>query len=231
MLIRILAMQKRAAVLLFPVLLASTAAADTLANVKAAVAKLAATQPVRATYAGQDELKSAGKFDNNQSARNTSFEVAQDQSGVTVTISPALVAKAAAEGRTYGHETPAREAIRGVAALGIVDALDFHDRLLGLLSIGKVAEEKRAAWQGRNVRVLVLKLNEPERRGANEVRLGKSSREEDRLTLYLGDDDVPVAAERFMNTKGGFLIFRFESTSKTTYTFGRRADRLYLARI
>lgn len=223
-------MPTRSLVFLFALSLASRASADTLANVKAALARLNATQPIRATYSARAEVKSAGKFDNSQSARDAAFEVVQDAGGIHVTIPPALVAKAADEVKLLGtkqHE--ARSAIRGIEPLQIVDSLDFRNSLLGLLAIGKVTEEKRGAFDGRSVRLLILKLTEPERKSGGEVRLGKSSREEDRLTLWLGDDDVPLGAERLTKTKGGFLIFRYESTSKETYVFGRRADRFYLA--
>lgn len=224
-------MQKRSLVFLVALSLASSASADTLANVKTALARLNANQPIRATYSARTELKSAGKFDNSQSARDTAFEVTQDAGGVHVTIPQTLVAKAAEESKVLGtKEHAARSAISGIAPLAIVDALDYRNTLVGLLAIGKVVEEKRGAFDGRPVRLLVLKLTEPERKSSGEVRLGKSSREEDRLTLWLSDDDVPLGAERVMKTKGGFLIFRYESTSKETFVFGRRADRLYLAR-
>ena len=224
-------MKKRAPFFLLALAFAYTASADTLADVKAALARLNATQPLRGTYSARNEVKSAGKFDNSQSARDAAFEVVQDSTGVHLTIPPALVTKAGSEAKALAAaDTSGRSAIGAIDPLDIVDAVDFRDSLLGLLSIGKVAEEKRGAFNGRNVRLLVLKLSQPERKSGGEVRLGKSSREEDRLTLWLGDDDVPLGAERVTKTKGGFLIFRFESTNRTSHVFGRRGDRIYLAR-
>lgn len=224
-------MLKRVPLLLLVSSLASAASADTLSNVKSALAKLTATQTVRATYSARNEVKSAGKFDNSQSARDTAFEIVQDAAGVHVTIPAALVKRAGAEAKALdSKDTSARSAVGGIQPLEIVDAIDFRDSLLGLLAIGKVTEEKSGAFNGRTVRLLVLKLTQPERKSGGEVRLGKSSREEDRLTLWLGDDDVPLGAERVTKTKGGFLIFRYESSSKVTHVFGRRGDRFYLAR-
>lgn len=208
-----------------------SASADTLANVKTALGRLTATQPVRATYAARDEMKSSGRFDNNQSERDAAFEVGHDGRRVTVTIPDTLVARAGIEAKAAGaREQPARSAIRAVRPLDIVEALDFRDPLLGLLAVGKVLEEKRGIWSGRSARILVLKLTQPEIRSSGEVRLGKSTREEDRLTLWLGDEDIPFAAERYTRTKGGFLVFRFEAVNRIQYTFARLGDRILLTR-
>jgi hypothetical protein len=62
-------------------------------------------------------------------------------------------------------------------------------------------------------------------------RLGKDEAErvkivENRLTLWLGADQVPLAAEHYLASKFSFLIFKGNTKAKKSWHFTRVADRL-----
>ena len=211
-------------------LLALPLSADTLSDVKAAVGRLSATTPVNATYTVQSNVKSSGKFGNVDAPVSVSAEVSQDPTGLTVRLAQPLLKKASAEMLTPGGDTASRSNISAVDNLQIADALDFRDPLLGMLAMGKVTEEKRVLWSGKQARMLVLKIEEPQRKSAREIRLGKVSTEEDRLSVWIGDDLIPLAAERVRRQKGGFLMFKAETATKTSYVFTRAGDRLVMAK-
>src|SRR5438477_2887162 len=90
--------------------------ADTLADVKAAIARLTARQPVRATFTIHSLSKASGRFANNNSSRNVAVEVAHDAEGVTIVVPQALVEKASDE--------QAARAIASISPLTVARALD-----------------------------------------------------------------------------------------------------------
>lgn len=220
-------MKTRALLLLLTALPLS---ADTLSEIKTALGRLGGTTPINATYSVQSNVKSAGKFGNVDAPVNVSAEVSHDASGLTVKIAQPLVKKATAETLTPAADGAARDALSAIGNLHIADALDFRDPLLGLLSIGQVTEEKRVLWNGRQARMLTLKMTEPEKKSGREIRIGKVTTEEDRLNVWVGDDLIPLAAERIRRQKGGFLMFKGESSTKTSYVFARAGDRLIMAK-
>jgi len=214
------------------VLVALPADADTIGDLKSAVNRLEAKQPVRATYATELAVKTAGRFANEKTERNVSVEVVQDASGVSITIPQALIDKASQEAHSRSGEwdNAARNAIASISSINVVEALDFSDSLMGMLNYGAVIEEMRVAFRGRTARLLVLKLSQPPRT-KNGIQIGSVKVDQDRLNVWVGDDNLPLAAERIQKTTGGFMIFHADSASRTSYTFAHTADRLILTRL
>jgi len=54
---------------------------------------------------------------------------------------------------------------------------------------------------------------------------------EDRITLWVGDDNLPLAAERTQKSTGGVMFLHATYVGHMSYTFGHTADRLILARL
>jgi hypothetical protein len=59
---------------------------------------------------------------------------------------------------------------------------------------------------------------------------GKITMLEDKLTLWLGTDHVPLAAEHIRAAKFSFLIFKTEQRTKRSWHYTRSGDRLVGAR-
>jgi hypothetical protein len=198
--------------------------ADTFGDLKSAVGRLTARQAVRATFAAEVKVKASGKFANEASARTISIEVAHDANGITIAVPQALVDKA-----SRGSDDVARNAVDSIRGMAIVEALDYRGALLHMLNFATVVEEKRVAFRGKTARLLVLALKVPPRKD-NTIVIGSVKTAEDRLSLWISDDNLPLAAERTTKTTAGFLLFHSDTQEHTTMTFAQAADRLILSR-
>jgi hypothetical protein len=100
--------------------------------------------------------------------------------------------------------------------------------MLRLLATGTKVTETRGMRDGKPVRVVILKLTPklpPEATSIWNVKFA-----EDRLTLWVGDDNVPVAAERIRRGTAGFMFIKGQMTDRSTWSFIRHNDRLLVTR-
>lgn len=51
-----------------------------------------------------------------------------------------------------------------------------------------------------------------------------------KMSMWLGDDGVPVGAERTVTVKASFMLMSFTSDQKESWTLGRMGDRLIATR-
>lgn len=220
------------ALLVITLLLSLPASADTLAEVRAALAPLGGTAPIRATVAVERVRKAEGRFANQTTNAAISFEALSDPGGLHITFPPAILSRAQQE--TREHETDpkkpesVRSAIADVDASSVADMLDFRASLLHLLAIGQTLSETRVTYRGALARLLVLKLTPKLTNEATSIFHVRFS--EDRLNLWIGADGMPLAAERLQKGSAGFLFLRGEMNSRQAWAFARVADRLVLTR-
>jgi hypothetical protein len=200
--------------------------ADTLSDVKAALGKLDARAPMRVTWSHESNDQTSGKFANDKTSDRVSVDAALDAGSFRVEIPRALLDKAGEEARTSRGET--RRSLSNVSAVRISEDLDYADSFTGLLNTGTVTEEKRVMWNGAPARLLVLHLKEPKHE--HEINLGKVTFPENRLSVWIGADDVPLAAEHVQKTSAGFLMFHGDSTIKESWHFVRKDDHFVVAR-
>lgn len=206
--------------------------ADTLADVRATLTQLRGTTPVHVTFDIQRSRKSEGRFANQQSVGTIAVDVVDDSAGVHVTFPRALIERAERETREHEADPrktqPTRAAIDDTQASDLSEALDFADPLLRLIAIGAKVSETRGTRDGRPVRVLVLKLSPKLPPEATSIWNVKFT--EDRLTLWVGDDNVPVAAERIRRGTAGFMFIKGQMTDRSLWSFVRHTDRLLVTR-
>jgi hypothetical protein len=200
--------------------------ADTLGDVKNALGKLTAKSPLRVTWSLEASDSTNGKLGSDKSSRRISVEAAQDGESFRVEIPRALIEKAGEEARASHTET--RLALGSVSPIGIAEDIDFADAFTGMLNTGTVTEEKRVLWNGAQARLLVLKLTEPKHE--HEISVGKVNYTENRMSLWIGADDVPLAAEHVQKISAGFLIFHGDTTTKKTWQFARKDDHFVITR-
>lgn len=203
------------------VLAAAPVGADTLSDVKAAVGRLHAKESVRAVFSTEASVKAEGRFANDNTKRKAAVEVTQSPAGITITLPAAMLDEAAKIGD---------DVIGSIRTIDIAEALDFRRALLEILQHSTIVEEKRVRMNGRPARLLDLKVTQPPKKEANTIRIG-SVKSDVSMKLWVGDDDLPIAADRSEKTSAGILMVRANSTSRTLYTFGHTADRLILARV
>jgi hypothetical protein len=212
-------------------LLSATLHADPLTDLRTALGRLAGNEPIRATYEVQRSVKSEGKFARPASNGKAAVELEGDANGFRVVYTRPLLEQVEreqlAEARNPKQTTPTVSALRQVDALGAADALDYAHVLLRDLDGAKVVEEKPGTWQGKSVRTVTFRLRDRE---DDDDGPGKLTVGENRLTLHLAADHVPLAGERAFSAKISYLIFRGELKEKKTWQFAHIGDRLVRVR-
>lgn len=203
--------------------------ADGLADMRAALAKLSGRDPIRATYEVQRVIDNKGKFSNDKFSGRASVEVEGDANGVRVQYARPLLEQMEREKNARAQEpkkpTPTVSAIAQMGALEVSEAIDYAPSLLQILDDAKVLEDRGGTWSGKPSRIVVLRLSDK-----RDTDIGKMTMLENKLTLWLGDDHVPLAAELVRNAKFSFLIFKAEWKTNRSWHFARAGDRLVRTR-
>ena len=106
--------------------------------------------------------------------------------------------------------------------------VDFAGPFLRLVDTAKKVSETRGTRDGRPVRVIVLKLTPKLPPEATSIFSVKFT--EDQMTVWLGDDNIPLAAERIQRGTAGFMFIKGSMTNRSTWTFARYGDRLVVLR-
>lgn len=211
-------------------LFAVPAMADPLGDVRAALGKLAARDPIRATYEYQRSVTNEGKLGNDKFSGKAVVELEGGDGGYHIVFPRPLLdqVEREREARTRDPklQTPTANALRDIEPVETADAIDFSPALLRLLSGARLLSDASGTWQGKPARVMVVRV--PDRLDAEDA--GRMKVAENRLTLWLGSDLVPLAAEHLFSAKISFLIFRAEVKEKKSWHLARVADRLVRTR-
>jgi hypothetical protein len=217
---------------LLAVLIADAALAETLADMRAALAGMKGTRPIHVTVEMQQSRKSEGRFANQQYSGAASVDLVSDAEGLRVSFPLATLERAAKESRDHENDprkaTPTRSTINDMQPTELADMLDFSEPFLHLLAVSTKISESRAVREGKPVRVLVLKVVPKLPPEATSVWNVKFS--EDRMTVWVGDDNVPVAAERIQRGSAGFLFIKGSMSNRQSWLFARQGDRLLVTR-
>ncbi|HEX8169529.1 MAG TPA: hypothetical protein VF824_03190 [Thermoanaerobaculia bacterium] len=216
--------------LLLLLFLPTTLRADVLADVRAALTRLGARDPIHATYELQRAVNNEGRFNDDKFSGKASVEIEGDASGVRFIAARPLLEQVEREElahtRNPKQPTPTTNALRDITAVSASDAIDCAPSILRLLDGAAVTSDAAAAFQGKPARMVVLKVaDRPSNDGSRVTPL------ENRLTLWLGADLVPLAAEHVQAAKFSFLIFKGEARTKRNWLFARVGDRLVRTRL
>jgi hypothetical protein len=181
---------------------------DTLADVKAALRALSGHTAIAATYEVRHTNRARGKFFDQDLDTTASAMVHADDQGVAVTIGREMLDRTRAHASNVGNVSASR-----VAAL-----VDYAPSLLDRLEKAVVIREEPGK--------LFLRVP-PDNSGAKNVDI---KRKGDEVTLSVGADHVPVAAERRANMSFGMLFLKAEGSTVERETFVRHGDRLVCTR-
>lgn len=218
---------RRVALLLFA---AVPLAADPIGDVRAAVGKLTAREPVRATYEYERKVLNEGKFGDANFTGKAVVELEANDGSYHIVFPRTLLDQVDREKnakvRNPEQETPTANALREIEPVETADALDFAPTLIRLLDGSKLVSDANGTWAGKPARVLVLRV--PDRLSKDDA--GKMKIGENKLTLWLGADHVPLAAEHLFNARLSFLIFKADIKEKKSWHLARVADRLVRTR-
>jgi len=212
--------------------LSITARGDVITDMRVAVSQLHAAKPIHVSIDVQNSRKNEGRFANQQFTGTASLDVVEDDAGLHITFPRALLDRAERESREHTadprKQTPTRAAVNDTEATEIADAVNFAGPFLRLVDSAKKVSESRATRESRPVRVVVLKLTPKLPPEATSIFSVKFT--EDQMTVWLGDDNIPVAAERMQRGTAGFMFIKGSMTHRSTWTFAHVGDRLVVLR-
>ena len=200
--------------------------ADTLTDVRTALTGLTARQPIRAAYEVQQSVVSEGRWDNEKFSGKASIELEGGPTGFHVVLPPALLEQIKKEEeaklRDKNRDQPTISAVNSINTVRAAQSIDFAPVLIRMLDGAKLVTDANGTWQGKPVRVVVARVADR----IEDDDAGKVKIQENKLTLWLGPDLVPLAAEHIVNLKFSVLIFKGESKEKKSWHLARVADRL-----
>ncbi len=216
---------------LLPLLLAFAVPlhADAFSDIRTSLGKLTAREPIRATYEVQRAVTNEGKYANEKFNGKAAVDLEGDGEGVRIAFSRPLLEQVNRERQVRAHDpkqpAPTLSALGEISAVAASEAIDAAPPILHLLDDAKVVEDREGTWQGKTVRVVIFRLADK-----RDSSFGKETVAENKLTLWLGPDALPLAAEHVHRAKYSFLIFKGESSSKRSWHFAHIGDRLVRVR-
>lgn len=197
--------------------------ADGFSDLKTALARLTAHDPIKA----RAQLQLSNRDDNGGEPKlnesSATAEVEAGPEGLRIFWTREQVQSAAAELAAKNPKTSVRRAMGALSATRLLDYLDGAPNLLRQLDGAELTGEKNVTWQGRPTRLLSFKLNPPmsERQRSHIKELDAAAQ------IWIDRDGFPLAAESHVNLKGrALLVISFESSTKEEFRFAHVGDRL-----
>lgn len=203
--------------------------ADALSDIRSALSKLGGTTPIRATFELQRNEVDEGRFANDKSGGKAAVEVESDGTSFRLIVPRPMLEQIGAEldarAKDPDKSTPTERALNQISTVAAFESLDGAPALLRMIDDAQVVSDGPGTWGGKPVRVVILRLADKIGKTPGKVTIS-----ENKLTLWLGADHVPLAAEHIRNGKFSFLVFKSEMKSKKSWHFARSGDRLVRAR-
>ena len=205
-------------------------AADPITDIKAALSKLTARDTIRATYEVQRSVVSEGKFDNDKVNGKAVVELEGSGGEFRIVMPKPLVEQIENELEARAHDvekqTPTVDAVSQVDPVDTATAIDFAPTLLRMLHGAKLVSDTQSTFQGKPARAVVLRLQDRiEKEDAGRMKVS-----ENRLTLWIGTDMVPVGAEHLFAAKFSVFVLKFEIKHKKSWYLAQVGDRLVRVR-
>jgi hypothetical protein len=213
-------------------LCAAGARADGLAELKAALVRLQAQAPVKATLDVQSLERHGEGKDVDERVGQASVTVEDSARGLQVTYSRELVARMDVESRQKGRDPQAKTPT--LWALGRLDSSDIDPMVSAVSTISRWVDEsvfegeRIEPWQGRPARRLsfkipVTKLPDAQRKYVKDF--------DGTLEIWIAADGTPLASASRAIVKGrAFVVVSFEAHDESDATYGVVGDRLLTLR-
>lgn len=201
-------------------LAAASARADSLADLRQTLGRF----PAKAPFAASAVVRLNAATQNDASRGGTAaFDIDWSAKGFAIVVSPATLEaaqrEAAVKKRDPNVATPTRTAMVALNVFDVLDSIDAAAMLLDDLSGATVIEENSAA------KLIRFKVKPSFATQSRFV-----STPEIELKVWIGDDGVPVAAERVSIFSAGIGPAKASNTRTERWTFAVRGDRLYATR-
>jgi hypothetical protein len=202
------------------------ASGATLDDVKAALRNLHAKRPIHATYETKSSNVASGRFFDQNVTTSASVEARVDDAGLTIVYSHAMLDRAAMQ--RDAKKDDAKERVAEINATRVAEMLDFAPPLAALLDRAVVVEERAANYNGQPARLIVMNIRQRE---DPRVKSGHVDVKLDRLSLWIGPDSLPLAADRTIKFSAGILFLKADGEQSDKSVFVHRDDRLVVTRV
>lgn len=214
------------ALLLVPAL----AHADGLADLKSALQKLAAPQPIKAVVTLKVQARRGEGADGTLDQGSASLAVEDDAQGLRLQYGADLLARQRAEDVAREQDakapTPTNLALQSLGVRDIRSLTAGADTLGRFLARASFKQESATSLNGQPARLLSFEL------GPGKMREQDSKYIKDTqgsLQVWIAADGTPLEARAQLTLKGRFaLVISFESTSNDHMVFARQGDRLLI---
>ena len=206
-------------------LLATSAQADGVSDLRATLAGLHGDQPLAATM----QVESTGK-DGDDASKTThaklQIDVSSDARGLHLGFSPALLQRssreAAANAVNQDAPTPIQNLLGRLSPINVQPMLDYATALGHSLDGTTLASEKDELHDGKPAHLLVFTAPVPA--AASKQMTVKEYTGE--VRVWLGADGVPVAVREISQIKGRKMLISIEFGSTTDYALRVIGKRL-----
>ena len=197
---------------------------------RTALGKLTAREPIRATYEVQRSVISEGKFDNDKVSGKAVVELESGGGELRVLIPRPLLEQIGREQEARALDvekpTPTVSALSQLDPVDTSTAIDFAPTLLRMLHGAKLLSDAQSTFQGKPTRAIVLRLEDRiEKEDKSRLKIS-----ENRLTLWVGPDLVPIGAEHLFTAKVSVFLLKFETRQKKSWYLTQVADHLVRVR-
>lgn len=206
------------------------AGADALSDLRGNLDRLRGKEPVRATLErlSSSEVNEDNKPESEQA--RVSVQVEETPEGIRIIYPRALLTQSEEELRAKRtnpeKSAPTRRAIGSIDAIDAQESLNFGPVMFDLLHKSQLLGSRTGVLQGRRANILTLRipstLSSRERKHVKKI--------EEIMTIWIGEDGLPFAAESEEKVRAGILILNFDNNRKESWTFVVRGDRLVATR-
>ena len=215
-------------ILSFVLLVPVAAAADGLTDLRLTLSRLPGTTPVHGTLDVTSTVRSSEEEKPNDGKASVGFEIGEQ--GLHIIYPRAMLMQATQEARAEARDpertTPVRSGASHIRPIHVAELLDGAAALSVVLESAQFVQARPATFGGRPAHLLSFKLA-PKMSKSESKHVKKL---EGVLSVWVGDDGTPLAAERSISVKASFLLMGFESEQKQSWTYARNGDRLVVVR-
>ena len=211
---------------------APSARADGLADLKAALARLQASTPLKATLDVRTTERHGDGADASEKKGQASVSLEDGVRGLQVLYAKDTLASIDVESRQLARDpkapTPTVWALARLDSSELVPMASAAPVLSRSIDEGQFRAEKADTWNGRPARLLTFampltKLPEQQRKYIKDF--------DATLSVWIAADGTPLASETHAKVKGrAFVVVGFDAVDDTSSTYAVAGDRLLTLR-
>jgi hypothetical protein len=205
-----------------------SARADALVDLRATLTRLTATTPVHGAFELTSTSTNSDEGQAFQGKVSVGFEISD--AGLRILYPKGTLLQADQEARAEAmdpdRQTPVRSGMGRIRALELAELLDAAAMLTVELLNAQLIESKLTTYRGKATHLEVLKLSPKVSKGSSK----HIKKFDATLSVWLGDDGVPIAGERVLSVKASFMLMSFQQDHKENWDYTRTGDRLVATR-